>query len=75
MVLLRALLKHVCEMNKVAPKLLAGKTELEEIALGYKNRITQGWRHEIFGKRADQLLKGQIALALIDGKMEFIDVR
>lgn len=74
LVLLRALLKHACEKHKVAPKLLASKSELEEIAVGTKNRIAQGWRWEIFGKLADQLLKGQIALALVDGKMKFVPV-
>ncbi|MCF6237942.1 MAG: HRDC domain-containing protein, partial [Candidatus Marinimicrobia bacterium] len=72
MVLLRALLKHVCEQNEVASKLVASRSELEEIALGGANRVSGGWRGEIFGGLANQLLKGQIALTLADGDFEIV---
>ncbi len=74
MVLLRALLKHICEENEVAPKLVATKAELEQIALGGTTRVGTGWRREVFGDLADKLLKRQIALALADGKIELVKI-
>ncbi len=72
-VLLRALLKHVCEKNEVAPKLVATKSELEEIALGGTTRVTGGWRGKLFGELAIKLLEGQVALALTDGEIEIVN--
>ncbi len=71
-VLLRALLKHVCEINEVAPKLVAKKSELEQIALGGATRTASGWRWKLFGELAGKLLKGQIALTLTDGEIEIV---
>ena len=74
MVLLRALLKHVCAQNDVAAKLVANRAELEELALGHSTRTAHGWRWQVFGKLADQLLKGQIALALTDGEFKIVNL-
>ncbi len=72
--LLRALLKQVSEINEVAPRLLATKSDLEQIALGDKSRLDKGWRREVFGKLASNLVAGKIALTLVKGKMELIDI-
>lgn len=69
-ILLRALLKHVCETNEVAAKLVATKSELEQIALGGTTRVSSGWRWKLFGEFADKLLKGQIALTLADSQIK-----
>ncbi len=72
MVLLRALLTNVCKKHHVAPKLVASKTDLEHLILGKSTRITKGWRGELFGSIANQLLEGSIALALTDGDIEIV---
>jgi len=73
-VLLRALLKHVCEINEVAPKLVATKSELEQIALGETTRVSRGWRWKLFGDLANKLLGGQIALTLKNGEIKNVKI-
>ncbi|NQV31004.1 MAG: ribonuclease D [Candidatus Marinimicrobia bacterium] len=73
-VLLRALLKHVCRLNKVASKLVAATAELEQIALGLKTRVDQGWRWDVFGKFAHELLAGAIALGLEKGSVKIVKI-
>tara|TARA_Y100001970_G_scaffold288371_1_gene415476 strand:- start:4137 stop:5288 length:1152 start_codon:yes stop_codon:yes gene_type:complete len=69
--LLKVLLKHVSEKNKVAPKLIAKQIDLEIIASGDKNniKIFQGWRYEIFGKLVENLIEGKIAIKIQNGKL------
>ncbi len=68
-VLLRSLLTHVCEKNDVAPKLIASKADLEQLTLGQDTRLSRGWRKDLFGGLAEQLLQGQISLTLLNGKI------
>ena len=68
-VLLRALLTQVCEKNNVAPKLVASKSDLEQLTLGVETRLSRGWRKDLFGELAEQLLLGQISLTLRQGKI------
>lgn len=68
-VLLRALLTQVCEKNNVAPKLVASKSDLEQLTLGGDTRLSRGWRNDLFGKLAHQLLQGEISLTLLHGKI------
>lgn len=63
-VLLRALLNHVCNQYDVSPGLVASKPELDQIAAGIKTRVNEGWRRKVFGEMAEQLVSGKIALAL-----------
>lgn len=72
-VLLRSLLSHICEKNRVAPKLVASKADLESIALGLPSRVATGWRWDLFGQLAQQLIKGQIALALSEGEIIVVE--
>ncbi len=71
-VLLRALLTHVCEKNNVAPKLIASKSDLEQLTLGAGTRLSQGWRWELYGELAAQLLQGQISLTLSEGEIAVV---
>ncbi|WP_375640425.1 ribonuclease D [Bartonella sp. AA168HLJHH] len=70
--LLKVLLKIVANENSIAPKIIATSNDLEKIANGgIKKNIPamNGWRYEIFGKKAEQLLKGQIGFYFNDGKI------
>ncbi|MFO1187609.1 MAG: ribonuclease D [Alphaproteobacteria bacterium] len=64
--LLKTLLRARSEEHHVAQKLIATSAELEAFAAGEPEgrHITEGWRHEIFGRDAERLLAGEVALAL-----------
>ncbi|WP_455477617.1 ribonuclease D [Bartonella sp. B41] len=70
--LLKVLLKLVANENKIAPKIIATSNDLEKIANGsVKKNIPamNGWRYEIFGQKAEQMLNGQIGLYFNNGKI------
>jgi ribonuclease D len=75
--LLRLLLKACAAHARVVPRLIAGKDDLEALAMGRRENIhaLTGWRFEIFGKRALEALDGKIALKA-DGKngITFVDI-
>lgn len=70
MVLLRALQSHVCETSGVAPKLLASKHDLEQVSLGRASRLSSGWRDELFGQLARELIAGKLSLTLTNGQID-----
>lgn len=63
--LLRVLLKHCAEKAGVASKLIANSDDLDRIALGDHDEVKalNGWRNDIFGKDAMDLIDGKIALS------------
>ena len=69
--LLKVLLKHQCSEAHVATKLVATVSDLEEFArqsAGQKGNdktpaFTKGWRYALFGKTAEDLIKGTVALS------------
>ena len=74
--MLRVLLKHVCEDAAVAPRLIASASDLERLALSNDNDqpVLQGWRYEVFGKKALAMKAGKIGMALNKGEMRFFDL-
>ncbi|MDA1257978.1 MAG: ribonuclease D [Chloroflexi bacterium] len=72
--LLQALLKLRCDDHDVAPKLVATRDELDEIATS-KNpdlRPLRGWRRELFGEDALALKAGRLGLTGDDGDVRVI---
>ncbi|EJF97664.1 ribonuclease D [Bartonella vinsonii subsp. arupensis Pm136co] len=70
--LLKVLLKLVASENGIAPKIIATSNDLEKIANGCKKKnipAMNGWRYEIFGHKAEQMLKGQIGFYFNNGKI------
>ena len=67
--LLKVLLAAKCEEHHVAPKLVANSEDIDRLATEDKPDIAarHGWRHEIFGRDAESLKAGRIALG-VDGK-------
>jgi len=63
--LLRVLLKHVSDDAGVAPRLIGSASDLDLIALGKTKGIKAmtGWRYEIFGKHAEDIIHGRLALS------------
>ena len=74
--LLRVLLKHVCDESAVAPRLIASASDLEKLAGSDdpEQPVLQGWRYEVFGKKALSLKAGHVGMALDKGAIRFFDM-
>lgn len=72
--LLRVLLKRAAETHGVAQRLIANADDMESIAAGRTTPALSGWRHEIFGADAERLIKGELAMAISDGKVRIFQV-
>jgi ribonuclease D len=75
--LLKILLKQVSEEHGVAAKLVAVTDDLEEIAADDNAEVPalHGWRRELFGEKALGLKRGELALSVKNGKVEFRPVK
>ncbi len=73
--LLKVLLKRQCEQFDVAPKLIASAADIDAIALDDEADVPalHGWRREVFGELALKLKRGEIALTLKDGAVDFVE--
>jgi ribonuclease D len=66
--LLRTLLRLKAEEAGVAARLVANADELDRLAAGKRDApVLRGWRNEVFGRDAVDLIEGRLALAL-DGE-------
>lgn len=75
--LLKVFLKLVAEEAGVASRLIATVPDLEKLAADDQAQIQamSGWRREVFGEPALRLKKGEISLALQDGKVVAKDLK
>lgn len=63
--MLQLLLKVSAEAHQIAAPMIASKDDLEALALGNtEGPILQGWRYDIFGKKAQALMEGKLKLSL-----------
>lgn len=62
--MLQLLLKVQADQQGIASSLIAGKDDLETIALGKNESPLQGWRYDIFGQKAQALMQGKLKLSL-----------
>lgn len=68
--LLKLLLKVRSREMDVAPRLLSRSDELDALASGVRNLpILQGWRYDVFGKDALEVVEGRLAFGVQDGRM------
>ena len=74
--LLRVLLKQICDEEKITPRLVANSADLERVAAGegHETNVITGWRYDVFGKRAEDLLNGRLAITFNDGDIQLFDV-
>ena len=64
------LLKIRAREIDVAVRLLTRADEMEALAAGMRDlKVLQGWRYDIFGKDALELVEGRLAFAVKDGKL------
>ncbi len=63
--MLQLLLKVKSEIHGIAAPIIAGKDDLEEIALGgAQTPALHGWRYDIFGRKAQMLTQGRLKLSI-----------
>ncbi|KPM17929.1 ribonuclease D [Citromicrobium sp. WPS32] len=73
--LLKLLLKIRAREIDVAPRLLARSGELEQLAAGVRDLpILEGWRREVFGRDALDLVEGKLAFAVEKGKLKMTHI-
>jgi ribonuclease D len=69
--LLKLLLKIRSREIDVASRLLTRSDELEALAAGARDLpVLQGWRYDVFGKDAVELVEGRLAFAVVDGRLK-----
>ena len=68
--LLKLLLKIRAREIDVAARLLTRADEMESLAAGVRDLpVLQGWRYDVFGKDALELVEGKLAFAVKGGKL------
>lgn len=68
--LLKLLLKIRSREIDIASRLLTKSDEMEALAAGLRDLpILEGWRYEVFGKDALELVEGRLAFAVRKGKL------
>ena len=75
--LLKVLLKLVAEREGVAPKVLASSDDIDRIASDGEEAdvaALHGWRREVFGEKALQLVRGEIAIKFEDRRIAVFDL-
>nr|WP_202402708.1 ribonuclease D [Shinella kummerowiae] len=75
--MLKVLLKIVSEREGVAAKIIANTDDLEKIAVEGESAdvaALHGWRRELFGDTALNLIGGKVALRFVDKKIEAVEL-
>ena len=75
--LLKVLLKLISDKEGVAAKVIANSDDLEKIAAegeGADVAALHGWRRELFGDTALNLISGGVALRFVDKKVEAVEL-
>jgi ribonuclease D len=63
--MLQLLLKVQADLHGIASSMIAGKDDIEAIALGKtETPVLSGWRYDVFGKPAQALMQGRLKLSL-----------
>jgi ribonuclease D len=75
--LLKVLLRQVSEQSGVATKMIATVDDLEAIACDDRADVSamKGWRRTLFGARALELKRGNLALTVENGKVVTLEWR
>lgn len=75
--MLKVLLKAVSDEYDVVPRLIANAADIDRLARGETDddiAALQGWRNDVFGKRARALLSGKLALSFENGNVRLFDL-
>ena len=73
--LLKVLLKHRCQNEGVAPRLVASADDIEQLAAGQRDGLAllDGWRYDVYGRDAMKLLDGRLGLAADGDQLRFVE--
>ncbi|MGB3626186.1 MAG: ribonuclease D, partial [Henriciella sp.] len=74
--MLKVLLKAVSDDINVVPRLIANAADIERLARGETSEeipALNGWRRDVFGKKARALLTGELALSFQDGQVRLFE--
>ena len=75
--MLKVLLKAVSDEANVVPRLIANAADIERLARGETSEdiaALNGWRFELFGKKALALLSGKLALSFENGQVRLFEL-
>ena len=74
--LLKLLLKIRARELNVAARLIARSDDLEALAAGARNGIQmmEGWRYDVFGHAALDLVEGRMGFAVVNGKLVMSEI-
>ncbi|MEQ5788774.1 ribonuclease D [Erythrobacter sp. NFXS35] len=73
--LLKLLLKIRAREIDVAPRLLTRADEMESLAAGMRDLpVLKGWRYDVFGKDALDLVEGKLAFAVEKGRLKMTHI-
>ncbi|KEG19737.1 ribonuclease D [Bartonella bacilliformis] len=75
--LLKVLLKLVANKNNISPTIIATSNDLEKIATRTMTQnipTMNGWRYEIFGQKAEQMLEGKLGFYFHNGQIIMKDL-
>lgn len=75
--MLKVLLKAVSDEANVVPRLIANAADIEKIARGETGEdiaALTGWRFELFGRKAQALLSGKLALSFEGGQVRLFEL-
>lgn len=71
---LKLLLKHQCEKHNIVPSVIAKSSELQLLAEQDSPDVPalSGWRYDIFGRYAQELKNGKLAITIDNGQVNIV---
>jgi ribonuclease D len=69
--LLKVLLQSVADRHHVAPRLIATSDDIDQLAAApeHAHAVLEGWRRQVYGELALQLIRGEVTLGLEKGRV------
>ncbi|MEM1088051.1 MAG: ribonuclease D [Pseudomonadota bacterium] len=75
--MLKVLLKAVSDEANIVPRLIANASDIERLARGETSddiAAMSGWRFEVFGRKAQALLSGKLALSFENAHVRLFEI-
>jgi ribonuclease D len=75
--MLKVLLKAVSDEANIVPRLIANAADIERLARGETSTdiaAMSGWRHEVFGRKAQALLSGKLGLSFENAQVQLFEL-
>ena len=75
--MLKVLLKAVSDDADIVPRLIANAADIEKLARGETGdeiAAMSGWRYDLFGRKAQDLLSGKLAISFENGQVRLFEL-